>query len=48
MTGAHAEAVKASIAAHDPSAAATITEAERELDAVQESLAAWTAPAVRS
>jgi len=48
MTGAHAEAVKASIAAHDPSAAATITEAERELEAVQESLAAWTAPAVRS
>ena len=48
MTGPHAEKVKASIAAHDPSAAATITEAERELDAVQESLAAWTAPAVRS
>ena len=47
MTGPHAEAVKASIAAHDPSAAATITEAERELDAVQESLAAWTEP-VRS
>lgn len=47
MTGPHAEKVKASIAAHDPSAAATIGEAERELDAVQESLAAWTVP-VRS
>ena len=47
MTGPHAEAVTASIAAHDPSAAATIGEAERELDAVQESLAAWTVP-VRS
>lgn len=42
MTGQHAEAVTASIAAHDPSAAATITEARRELDVVQESLAAWT------
>lgn len=47
MTGPHAEKVKASIAAHDPSAAATIGDAERELDAVQESLAAWTVP-VRS
>jgi type IV secretory pathway TraG/TraD family ATPase VirD4 len=47
MTGPHAEKVKASIAAHDPSAAVTIGEAERELDAVQESLAAWTVP-VRS
>lgn len=40
MTGPHAEAVRASITAHDPSAAATITEATRELDAVQDSLAA--------
>lgn len=44
MTGPHAEAVRASIAAHDPSAAATIGEAERELDVVQQSLAAWTEP----
>jgi type IV secretory pathway TraG/TraD family ATPase VirD4 len=47
MTGPHADAVKASIAAHDPSAAATIDEAQRELDDVQQSLAAWTEP-VRS
>ncbi len=44
MTGPHAESVRASIAAHDPSAAATIGEAERELDVVQQSLAAWTEP----
>lgn len=44
MSGPHAEDVKASIAAHDPSAAATIADAQRELDAVQQSLAAWTEP----
>ncbi|WP_029212103.1 TraM recognition domain-containing protein [Arsenicicoccus bolidensis] len=44
MTGPHAEAVKASIAAHDPSAVATIGQAERELAAVQQSLAACPPP----
>ena len=34
MTGPHADAVRASIAAHDPSAAATIGDAERELATV--------------
>lgn len=44
MTGPHAEAVKASIAAHDPSAPATIGQAEQELQTVQKSLAALSAP----
>lgn len=35
MTGAHADQVKASIAAHDPQAHRTINEAETELVAVQ-------------
>lgn len=35
MTGPHAEAVKASIEAHDPEAVATLREAERELVAVE-------------
>lgn len=40
MSGAHAAAVKASIAAHDPSAAATLTEAQDQLAAVDGRLAA--------
>ncbi|MGW9114518.1 type IV secretory system conjugative DNA transfer family protein [Microbacterium sp. NPDC055683] len=40
MTGTHAEAVKASIAAHDPQAERTIREAEEELAAVQATVGA--------
>jgi type IV secretory pathway TraG/TraD family ATPase VirD4 len=40
MTGPHADAVKASIEAHDPRAAATLREAAKELAAVEQELAA--------
>jgi len=38
MTGPHAEKVKASIAAHDPQAERTITEAEQSVQLVASSL----------
>lgn len=47
MTGPHAEAIKASIAAHDPSAAATLESADRELVEVERTLAAVVEPASR-
>lgn len=47
MTGPHAEAVRASIAAHDPSAPATLDEAQRELVDVNRNLAVLDDP-VRS
>lgn len=47
MTGPHAAAVKASIAAHDPSAGATLTQAQRELVDVHEHLAALDEPGGR-
>ncbi len=37
MTGPHADAVRAAIAAHDPQAGRTIADAERELTAVEDS-----------
>ena len=40
MTGPHAAAVRASIAAHDPQAERTIREAETEMAAVDEVLEA--------
>lgn len=40
MTGPHASAVRASIAAHDPAATATIQQAHRDVDAVRETLVA--------
>ncbi len=48
MTGPHADAVKASIAAHDPSASATLDEVSRELVEVQRSLASIVEPVIRS
>lgn len=47
MTGRHAEAVAASIAAHDPSAPATLTQAQRELGEVERTLASITDPVIR-
>lgn len=44
MVGPHAEAVKASIAAHDPQAQRTIVEAQEELAAVEASIGAEEAP----
>ncbi len=48
MTGPHADAVKASIAAHDPSASATLDEVSRELVEVERSLASIVEPVIRS
>ncbi len=47
MTGPHASAVKASIAAHDPSTTTTLDDAQRELVDVGRNLAALDDP-VRS
>lgn len=44
MSGPHAAAVKASIAAHDPQATATLTEASSELHQVRSDLAGYQAP----
>lgn len=46
MVGPHAGAVKESIAAHDPSATATLIEAETSVDQVQADLAGYRAPEV--
>lgn len=48
MTSPHADAVKASIAAHDPSATTTLTQAEHELVDVEGRLAALDRSAVQS
>jgi hypothetical protein len=47
MTGPHAEAVRSSIAAHDPSAAATLDAAQRDLVDVERRLANITEPVIR-